>query len=199
MVMTSIFRRFRRDDHASISVELVLVTPIMLWAILAGVVYFDAYRVQGQNIRAGLTIADMVSRERAPVNETFINGTNMLLRSLIDHDPTPFLRITLYDYDAESDTHQVIWSRVRGQGEELVTTDLIALAPRLPLMADDGRDLLVETAVDYVAPFNIGLGPFASTQLAPVTLTTFNVVTPRFIPSICFDTNPTDPNSIPLC
>lgn len=192
--------KFRRAQRGIVAVELVLVMPMMIWAVLAMIVYFDAYRVNTQNVRAGLTIADMVSREMTPINDAYLTASQALLRGLIDHDDAaPNLRVTLYTYRLASQSHQVIWSRARGGPPPLTNTTLAALATRLPVMEDSARALLVETEIDYRAPFTIGIGQFGNSNLAPTTLRTFNVVQPRFIPSVCFDPNPTSSTSIPLC
>lgn len=194
------FHKFRRGQRGIVAVELALVMPMLIWAVLAVIVFFDAYRVNTQNVRAGLTIADMVSREMTPINDAYLTASQQLMRALVIHgDTAPDVRVTLFTYQVASQSHRVIWSGARGTLPPLVNANFAALAPRLPVMMDSARALLVETEIDYVAPLTIGIGPFGGSNLAPTRLRTFNVVQPRFIPSVCFDPNPTSSTSIPLC
>ena len=56
-------RRMRDDESGSIAVETIMMVPLLAWALLSTLAYFDAYRAESISVKAGLTIADMVSRE----------------------------------------------------------------------------------------------------------------------------------------
>lgn len=188
-------RTFHKDDDGSASIELVLVTPIIAWALLSTLVYFDAFRAETRSERAGLTIADMFSREQNPVNAAYMNGARQLLRTLVESDPNPQIRVTSYTYNQSTDRYIVRWSRNRGMGVNLNTADLALMRDRLPVLANGATSLLVETSAEYRAPFALGIAPFANTRLDPVEFTTFTVISPRFAPSICFDPTPADPTN----
>lgn len=193
-------KAFQNDDDGSASIELVLVTPIIAWALLSTLVYFDAFRADTRSERAGLTIADMFSREQTPVNEAYIDGAQALLRTLVESDPNPQIRVTSYTYDQPSDTYLVRWSRHRGMTANLTNADLALMRDRLPMLANGATSLLVETSAEYRAPFALGIAPFANTTLDPVDFTTFTVISPRFAPSICFDPTPANTtNGDELC
>lgn len=196
----TLMRRWYRRDGGIAAVELVLITPMMIWAVLATIVYFDAYRVNAQSLRAGQTVADTISREMTPIDPAYLSNSHTFLGSLIDTpNPNASLRVTLYTYDLAARTYHVVWSQGRGALSALNDGTLAARQSQLPLMADDGRALLVETAINYAPPFRIGIGPFASTDLDPVTLTTFIVTQPRFLPSVCLILDPSDADSVPIC
>ena len=53
-------------------------------------------------------------------------------------------------------------------------------------MANGDRAILIQTRVDYDAPFRIGLGPFTGTDLQDFSFETFTVIRPR-PPTLCWD------------
>ncbi|WP_439156056.1 TadE/TadG family type IV pilus assembly protein [Yoonia sp.] len=193
--LASYLRRFREDEEGVIAVELLLVVPMLVWALLSTLVYFDAYRTESINSRAGLTLADMISREQIPVDANYIDSMREVLRALTLADANPDIRITVFRYRQSDDTYRRVWSEDRGIGAALDNTDLNAIRDRLPIMADGSRSLLIETRTQYSAPFSIGLGPFTGTRLDDITFNSFTVITPRFLGSICFDPTPGLPSS----
>jgi Flp pilus assembly protein TadG len=196
----STLQDFKTSQNGSVSIELCLMVPIMLWALLSTFVYFDAYRAEAKSNRAGLTIADMISRERDSVDSGYITAARSLLRALSETGTDPRIRVTTYSWDDTSKRYEVEWSQHRGMTEELTTAMLVGMENRLPIMADGARSILVETEVDYVAPFSMGIGPFSDTNLNPIVLRTFTVISPRFMPTVCYDPTPANPtNGDALC
>lgn len=196
--MTDLIKRFRDNEDGSAAIELVLVTPIITWALLSTLVYFDAFRAETRSARAGLTIADMFSREAsAPVaiGAGYVDAAQALLRTLVEFDPAPTLRVTSYAWDAGANRYVLRWSESRGMGQALTDADLALMTDRLPLLADGATSLLVETSAAYRAPFSLGIAPFTSNTLDPVQMTTFTVISPRFVPAICFDPTPSIPTN----
>ena len=185
---------FRNDESGVIAVEFVLVMPILVWCLLSTFVYFDVYRVESTSKRAALTIADMYSREEANITPAYLNGTRALLRTLTYEESDPDYRVTVYRYQASDDSYRVVWSRNRGLLPNYRNSDLLPLRPQLPIMANGDRAILVQTRTEYDAPFNIGLGPFTSTNLEDVTFETFTVISPRNN-NLCFEPN----NGEPIC
>lgn len=193
--LATYLRRFRDDEDGVIAIELLLVVPMLVWALLSTLVYFDAYRTESINSRAGLTLADMISREQVPVDANYIDAMREVLRALTLADANPDIRITVFRYREIDDTYHVVWSEDRGIGTALDKIALDALKNRLPIMADGSRSLLIETRTQYSAPFSIGLGPFTGTNLNDITFDSFTVITPRFLSTICFEPTPGLPSS----
>ena len=184
--MRSALRQFWDDESGVVAVELVLMVPILTWAFLSTYVYFDVFRVESNANRAALTVADMFSREDAPITSDYLDGAHSLLKQLTFEETDPDFRLTVYTYRETQDDYRVIWSEFRGYLDELKHTDLENMRHRLPVMANADRAILLETRVEYDAPFRIGLGPFTSTDLEDVTFTTFTVIRPR-APTLCWD------------
>ncbi|MFQ1700026.1 TadE/TadG family type IV pilus assembly protein [Loktanella agnita] len=188
-MISDLLIRFRNTEEGSISIELLLVVPILVWALMSTLVYFDIFRAEAISNRASLTIADMVSREEDPINYDYIDAVHELLQVLAEADNDPDIRVTYfaYDHDGESKVHSMIWSETAGgysDGHD--DASLQALSDQLPVMASNDRAFLVETRMKYRAPFEVGIGPFVTTNLDGHEFTNFTVIRPRFA-NVCFD------------
>lgn len=188
-------RSFKNDERGVASVELMLSVPILVWALLSTYVYFQAFRAESISTRAGLTIADMYSRE-ATVDDAFVKGSFELLKTLsaAAMTGTPSLRVTSFSFnnnnnkDSSDDTVKFIWSEVRGDAYIAHTNaTLNAFIENIPIMDNGQKAILVETASNYSAPFSIGIGPFIPTDLDDVKFNTFTVIRPRFAVKICYE------------
>lgn len=188
-VITSFVRAFRDDERGSMSIELLLVVPILLWVFLSTFVYFDVYRVQTNAVRATITLAELFSREDV-VNNTYLNSVQEVLRTLTYEEANPDYRVTVYRYRESDDTFLRVWSESRGFSAALTDADLADLkaAGRLPAMTEFDQNIYIETRTAYDAPFNIGLGPFTVTNLEDLTFTNDMIVRPRGT-RLCFEQN----------
>lgn len=186
-----IIRQFRDDEDGVISVELVFVVPILVWALLSTLVYFDVYRAESISTRAGLTIADAYSREQSFIEYDFVEGSRNLLELLAEAPSAPSLRVSVFWYDEDNNRLQIAWSKVSGTyyTDILDNSDLAlgAYANRIPVMANNDRAILLETLVPYEAPFSYSMGPFTG-DLKDIQFETFTVIKPRFLNSTyCYD------------
>ena len=186
-------RRFYGDERGSMAIELVLVVPILVWVLLSTFVYFDAFRVKTNSVRATITLAEMFSREDV-VDDSFIDISREVLRMLTFEEANPDLRVTVYEYDPDPDAGEfrVVWSEHRGMEQALTDDDLSELQAvgRLPPLDQFDQNIYIETRTQYDAPINIGIGPFVVTNLEDVTFTSDMVIRPRGI-SLCFERNDT--------
>lgn len=180
-------RRFRDDEDGSMAIELLLVTPILVWVFLSTFVYFDAFRVETNSVRATITLAEMFSREDV-IDVSFLNGARSALRALTFEERNPDYRVTVYRYRASDDTFRRVWGKNRGMGGDLTNADLAALKAkgRLPPMNEIDHNVFIETRTQYSAPFNIGLGPFVATNLQNLTFTSDMIIRPR-AGRLCWD------------
>ncbi len=179
-------RRFGRDEKGTLLAEAVIVLPLMLWAYMALFVYWDAYRAVNTAQKAAYTVSDMISREMITLNDSYVTGMRDLMRFLVDSDQTVQMRVTSVSWSALNAQYEVDWSRSPDSAMPQLTTAAInevAMAGRIPKMADGDRVMLVEAAVSYHPAFNVGLG--FDTGLQDTTLQQFIVTRPRFVPKIC--------------
>lgn len=177
---------WHRDESGSVAVETVLMVPLLAWAMLATLTYFDAYRMESISYKTGLTIADAVSRESDTLTDPYIDGLHGLQTFLMIKDKTPDLRVSVFRYRANQDDYRRVWSEARGSQPPLTHSALNAMRGKLPVMANGERAILVETWSDYEAPYSVGLGDF--------DMSTYNVISPRFTLQLCFDNSPGDGN-----
>lgn len=192
--MRDFIRRFCKDEEGVVAIELLLMTPILVWALLSTFVYFDAFRVESVSNRAALTIADMLSREADSITPPYLNGTHSLLRTLTFEEANPDFRVTVYTFDKDDgpDGRYIgIWSQHRGYDAAIASNDVNALRARLPILADNDRAILVETRTEYSAPIRIGMGLFKGLDLQDITFNTFTVIRPRE-DQICWDADAVD-------
>ncbi len=164
--ISSLRRFFRREDGA-ITIESMLILPMVFWSVFTSYTYFDGYRQSSLNTKAAYAVADIISRERNTINDTYVNTLHDLLETMVSTRAPISTRITYLIFEASDDensqpgdgTHDIVWSCVRGSGfQKLRDEDSDYVKNALPMMPDNGRMIIVETTNTYRAPFNIGFG-----------------------------------------
>ncbi|WP_322866547.1 TadE/TadG family type IV pilus assembly protein [Aquicoccus sp. G2-2] len=171
---------FADDSRGSVTIEAVIMLPILIWAYCATFVYFDAYRQTAINEKATYTIADMFSRDTMPVNDAYLDGAYSMLNFLTRSNSDRKLRVSVIRYDADEDEYHLQWSKARGPVGPIADGSKNWRAI-LPTMSDEEILIYVETWTDYDAPFNVGLND---------EVTAVKVFTrPRFAPQVLFDNN----------
>lgn len=170
---------FAKDGRGSLTVEAVIMFPILFWAMLSMLVFFDAYRQNSLNVKAAFTIGDMISREVTPINAAYLDGAANLFGELARSTLTPSLRVTVVYYNAAQNRFYRDWSRQRGGVPVLTNADILAMQGRLPVVPDNERLILVETWADYNPPFNVGINR--------QYLYNFVFTRPRFAPQVKYE------------
>lgn len=150
--------RFVREEHGNASIEAIIMVPAMFLCLLTFVTLIDFTRMHGMHQKAAYTISDMVSRETLPIDREYLDGTQALLNTLTRNPQTSTVRVSIVRYDAERDIFQLDWSKTSGYATPLSNNDVRKWTDRLPHMLDKERMIVVETAAQYNAPFNVGLG-----------------------------------------
>ena len=176
--------RFRRDPDASMSLETVLVFPLLIWGVFGMFILFEGYRALSSNVRAAHTIGDMLSRETNTVTPGYIEGLNDILDVLTTSNHRTVLRVTVVRYDEQTDDHILEWSYATdANGIDAVTDGTLdtIIVPHLPPMPDEGVLAVVETWVAFEPFMNITLKPFYFEQRT--------ITRPRFAGRIDWDPN----------
>ncbi len=172
-------RRVVRDEDGSVTVEFVIIFPLLIFALASTFVFFDAFLTTSRASKAAYTIGDIVSREDK-VTPNMMQQLFELQENLIPNSPAgKWLRITSIQYiveydidtgDPNNDYYIVNWSRFEvdpefdpgiGDGDPdptryakpIKTEDLPDYD--LPTMADKDTVILVETYVPYEPPLNM--------------------------------------------
>jgi len=182
MVKLPLFQRLRAfaaDTRGSVSVEFVLVMPMLFWAFMATYVYFDGYRQSSVNLKAAYTISDLISRETNVINDDYIDAMHSLLKTLVRTRSEVKLRISVIRFDEDDNRYYVDWSEARGYETVRDNDNIRVIHNRLPNMPDNERVILVETRNHFVPLFNIGMDD--------KLLKNFVFTRPRFAPQVLFE------------
>ena len=175
--------RFRRSEDGTLSVEALIVLPMLLWALGAMFIYWDAFKAQNINLKATYTLADLVSRESNPVTPAYIDGMNGIYNFLIKSDFGNDIRVTVVDFsqDTEDDPIEMNlrWSEATGEfGDHTNIEDIRDL---LPILNPGDSLIMVETWMTWRPP--IGMDIFAPT-LDEMNFTNMVFTSPRFVPQV---------------
>lgn len=186
-----LFGRFLKREDGIISVESMLILPMLFWSMFASYTYYDSYRQSTLNIKSTYAIADTISREDEDVNIAYMNTLYDLLQTMVDTRAPVSMRVTYLTYDGENDVHDVLWSCVRGQAyQKWIDAEIDKIKHRLPVMPDNGSMIVVETNNTYVAPFRIGF------EFSDFPMNNFVFTHPRVFDNIvntdpaCFEATP---------
>lgn len=193
-----ILSRFARDERATLSVEAVIIIPILFWAYGSMVIFWDAFKTQNINLKAAYTISDMVSRLDGPdVDEAYVNGLHQMFEFLNDGEHPARLRVSVvvmeFGSDGVTPEMRLRWSDVAGRNpvpphsdmlQETFQphTNMIGLEPHVPIMAVADEVVIVETQLDYSPPFD-----FPMFNLEPTIYGSIIATRPRFNQAICYE------------
>lgn len=189
--LTAPFRRFAGDERGSLSIEAVLMLPLLAWCFLGTFVFFDAYRMKSVNTKAAYTIGDTVSRETAYVTPEYVDGMYDLQNFLLNTDENVSLRVSAIGFDEDSGNFFVRWSASRGGVGDLTDAYLNDNATAIPDMDPTETAIVVETWVDYEPAYSVGISDFTFRDLT--------VTRPRFAGQICWNTAVDADHSTALC
>ncbi|MBM1221251.1 hypothetical protein JQU17_13535 [Ponticoccus sp. SC2-23] len=180
-------RRLARREEGSMSIEAMIIIPVLIWSMLGSWVFFDAFRAQFSNAKASYTLGDIISRESGYITDEYIDSLYTLQRFLAARPEDIRLRVSVIKYDEDDDTHYVVWSENRGGGGTIDDDDIENMRDSIPIMADAGRAIIVQTSVEFE--------PVLSGLIEPVTFDDFVVTRPRFSAQVCFNTNNSNPTA----
>lgn len=192
-LITRHLRRFRSEDSGSITVETLLILPVVFWAFLATFVFFDAFAARTASERAAYVVSDSIGRQQfQALTPDDLEAYNRVFSYLARSQPNTQLRVTSVIWHPGEERYNVAWSYATNNGTPL-TTDVLNMGihERLPVLAtaDGGQSresvFITETRVGFV-PISDSL-PFVGTVLQPQILRQLIVSRPRFAPQLQFD------------
>lgn len=154
-----VLQRFIRNEDGILTIEAIMVLPLLIWSVWASYSFFDGYRQSARNVKAAYAIADVLSRESGVVTKTYVDTLYGLMQAMVADRSTMSMRVSFFRYDEDNDRHIVQWSCHRGIAYDQWTDSNVGeIKDNLPVMPDEGRMLLVETQNIYQRPFKIGFG-----------------------------------------
>lgn len=161
-------RRFVGSTDGGLSVETVLVFPMLAWIYAAGFVFFDAFRADTSSVKGSFTISDILSRQTTPLDQADVDGLRGIFNYVTGRpaDDTAMV-LTAVSWDLEDNDYRVIWSRSSGTDFTHTDDTLRAEADRLPLISIGDTLIVVETEVTYRPLLNVGLGIMTLREFVP--------------------------------
>ncbi|MEM9436025.1 MAG: pilus assembly protein [Pseudomonadota bacterium] len=180
-------RRFRRDEAGTVSIEAILVIPLLFWAYMAIFVMFDAYKKQTDGLRATYAVADAISREDAEINQTYLNSMADLLDFLTRSPSQITMRTTIVCFSEDLDAYTVAWSKLTGPNAANLTlfsdANINNIKDKLPVIPEGDQVIVLEMFMDYSPMWDIGLDPKEFQY--------FSFTRPRFTNQVKWENQPT--------
>ena len=176
-------RRFKSSESGLITIETLIIFPVITWALLASVTFTDAFRHQTTLQKSVYTAGDLISRANGrSITPEYIDGVYSFVRRMNDSPHPVRMRITLIGWDQQAEQLRVVWSNSSHAGADGELDDFILnlnYAPFIPTITQGETLLLTEGWLDYEPPFNVGLSARVLSEIA--------LLRPRFAPGISYD------------
>ncbi len=173
--MAKCLKSFRRDERGIITVEAIMVFPLLFWTVSMTFVAFEGFRQSASNLKAAFTVSDLISRETQTITDVYIDSLHELMEKMVNNNSQMNLRVSLIVFDEEDDRHYVRWSSTRGYDVKWTDDSIHEIRSQLPPMPNQDTLILVETSNEYVPIFYTGF-KFAT----GVTFENFVFTRPRF-------------------
>jgi hypothetical protein len=183
------FGRFLGHERGAVLVEFLLFIPLLVWTMIAAVVFWDVFRTINTSQKAVYSVSDLISRQEDNLPTAFVNGMQDVFDFLmVNSAQNVQLRITSLYYDLDDDKYRLIFSvspdnKLTGYTED----ELEALKDRVPVLNDGDSVIIVESMIDYTPPFDTGIFNLTD-ALSSQAFTHFVVTPPRFRTAICLET-----------
>ncbi len=169
--------RYRDNEHGTLSVEAVLLLPLLVFMFLAMFVLFDYFRAHSSADKTAYTLGDMISRETDYITPTYMDSAMSLISWMNQSATDQALRVSVVSFDVDADRLHVEWSQTRGAGMAQLTDEAVnAMRDQIPDMTGTRHMILVETRSTFDAAFDIGL---IDTRIETLVTTM-----PRFAPRV---------------
>ncbi len=148
----------RRED-GSVTIEAIIMLPILAAFYCATFVWFDAYRQKTLVMKASYAVSDVLSRQEE-VDEPYLDNMRDVLDYMIPSNAAPKMRISLINniYDDDGNTaYTVVWSYGPNGMNDLTQEDIDRDSSWIPVMGDDDNVVVTETAVLHQPIFRVGI------------------------------------------
>lgn len=170
--------RFTKSENGGMSIEAVLAIPMLVWALTATFVFFDAFKTLNISQKATYTVADMLSREEVAITPTYLTAVHELYDFLAESEGDNALRVSVVTMNEDPVTKvkslALVWSEGVGGLTGYATVDPIAA--RIPDMVPGDQLIVVESEQEWSPAFAVGLTSYRFREVA--------LARPRFAPQL---------------
>ena len=152
------FDRVLRDERGSISMEFVIVVPLLLFLTTGGLGFWDAYQSKSKAAKVAFTVSEIMSRHDV-VDNTDMAYLFGVQDKMFDSDlDRRSLRISSICF--EDGVHRVLWSYTASSGDiaaPVALTDEEIPVDILPAMAPQDSIILTEVEAHWRPHLNVGV------------------------------------------
>ncbi|WP_133056363.1 TadE/TadG family type IV pilus assembly protein [Limimaricola soesokkakensis] len=182
--MLRLIRRLRARDEGTQSIELVLMAPLLFWAVCALYVFTDAFRIRAVVTDAAHVVSDVLSRQTTPIGNADIAALRAVAAQLTGQETD--LRVTQIHCLKSCDDLQrrelgVVFSVGLGLAPLTIADLRISnLRDQVPLVAAGDRIIMAQTRIYYTPILDYGIAAsfIEATQAVRI----------RFAPRLCWET-----------
>ena len=172
--------RFTSREDGGLSIETVFAVPMLVWALTATFVFWDAFKTLNISQKATYTVADMLSRETDPIDADYLASVHEIFDFLAGDSGDNAIRVTVVPKVLNETTNteelQLVWS----EGSDVnAYTDLEPIRDRLPTLALGEHMIVVESEQEWSPGFDVGVGTYRFRKVA--------IARPRFSPQLVWD------------
>lgn len=187
--LRTMMKRFRKDQAGSLSVEAVIILPLLFWAICATFTYYNAFKVQNAVNRANYTLGDIVSRETGTVTPEYVQGLHNLYQYMTRaKDENTWIRVSTVTCKKRCNKAnrvlRIDWSYGTAGAHTLKNTEIRQVEEMVPLLPKGDTLILVETNSVFVPLFK-GMVP----TFGDKTMASYSVTRPRFAQQVVWSEN----------
>lgn len=180
---------FSRNERGMMTVDAVIIFPMLVWTITGAFTFFDGFRQSASNLKAAYTVGDLISRETQQITDTYIGSLHELMQRMVSNNSELKLRVTLVVFDEDDDRHYVRWSTQCGYGAIWTNANIGNMRDNLPPMPNQDTLIIVETSNDYEPVFETILSDGWVSR--DKVFTNFVFTRPRFTNEIAADVSVT--------
>ena len=154
---------FATGQSGAMSIEAVIILPVLCLLYVSSFVWFDAFRMQNLNLKATYTLADLISRQPGGIDQSYFDGLNAIYDYLTPGEHPTGLRVSIIECTAgcEDDATRelnVCWSHTTAGQAGMTTAELRARNDEIPRFASGDELIVTDTFMSYTPAFDVGIG-----------------------------------------
>ena len=143
----SFLNKFKDDDSATLTVEFILILPVLMTWFIGSIVFFDAFNSKATAQRTAHTIADIVSRQTS-VDNSFVAELLVLQNRMMPRVSVGTVRVSSIGRDLAGDL-QMLWTRSTNIASTPLTMADVPLS-QIPTVANGESIIMIDTSVPFV-------------------------------------------------